>query len=279
MAVHFIINIGGVLLFGNQFAEDAYYRFGLAPADFWSGAWWQPLTALFLHGGANSGLFGIMHLTVNMLALWSLGVPVEKTVGSGRFASLYFVSGAVSSLLVVLGYLFETNAGNGITVGASGAVLGVLGALAIFYPNSMVLVFFIPMKIRTAAISFGLLSILAEIFGFFPIISHLGHLGGLIGGVLYTKFVLSQDVEFSDRGFRKKDRGEHGRIRINIRRGSPPPIDPYAGGEIPKEREINPVPEERDREEREKKREEPSGETDSNRKLYYDPQTGKFYIE
>lgn len=181
------INIGIFFLssfyFVGSAGPGAYNQFmmtyGLVPALFYDGSWWQPVTSMFLH--ANH-----IHILVNMIALWSLGIAIESTVGSYRYSWLYAVSGLTGALAVVV---FQPDLTSP-TVGASGAIAGLLGALAIFYPNSMMLVFFIPMKARTAAILFGIGSLLFAYYDDFSHLSHLGHLGGLVGGFLYARFAL-----------------------------------------------------------------------------------------
>lgn len=168
------------------YIQEIYLTYGLVPVDFWNGAIWQPFTTLFLHGFYGFSL----HLIVNMLALWSLGRAIEITIGSIPFAWLYFVSGLFGSLFVVV---FQPNLSVP-TIGASGAIMGLLAALAFFYPNSLLFVFFIPMKARTAAILFGLGSLILSFFDNSSNISHLGHLGGLIGGFLYTIFALNLKI-------------------------------------------------------------------------------------
>lgn len=253
--------------------EEIYTSFGLSPADFWNGSWWQPITCLFLHGGFNAGFFGVIHVTVNMYALWSIGTPVERIVGSARFVALYFVAGACSSLFVILGHFFQHEMGYHSTIGASGAVLGILGALAIFYPRARVIVFVFPMSIQTAAILIGGLSIFAQIFGYFPIISHLGHLGGLVGGYLYTRFALQSEVRVPENPFftaKSSPRSE--RLNVVIRR---PPPDPYS--DTREEKQINLPPES------DEPQESSGGESDEytpgGKKLYYDPETGKFHVQ
>lgn len=164
--------------------NDVYRKWGLIPAEFWSGQGpWQPVTSMFLHGG-------FLHLLVNMIALWSLGTPIERTVGSNRFIWLYFISGLTGAATVVI---FQPDLTSP-TIGASGAIVGLLGALAVFYPNSQLLVFFIPMKARTAAIIFGIGSVALAFLDSKSNLSHFGHLGGLIGGLLYSKFALNLSI-------------------------------------------------------------------------------------
>jgi hypothetical protein len=207
-----------------------------------------------------------------MTALWSLGMPLERTIGSQRYAWLYFVSGATSSLFVILTSLLTSGHEAQITVGASGAVLGVLGGMAIFYPNSMVLVFFIPMKLRTAAVGFVVLSILAEVFGFFRVVSHMGHLGGLLGGILYTKFVIGSDIGFGE--IHQKAPIQRSFMKIIVNRHRP---DAFFHDKSPREREINPAQEDVKKKSDDLKK--GNHEDAAKGKLYYDPETGNFYIK
>lgn len=160
-----------------------FHTMALVPVQFWDGAIWQPLTSMFIHGP-------IWHIGFNMVALWSLGTPIEKTVGSLRYLLLYLFSGLCSALFIVV---FQSSLTIE-TVGASGAILGLLGALGIFFPNSMMIVFFFPMRARTAVILIGLASLIFAFYDNWSMISHFGHLGGLVGGVIYSKFVLKLNV-------------------------------------------------------------------------------------
>ncbi len=245
-------------------------RFGLTPSEFWNGAIWQPITALFLHDGQA---FPVMHIMFNMLGIWSFGMILENTLGSPRFAWLLFVAGCTSSLFVVL---FQPEA-QGPTIGASGIVLGLLGALAVFYPNSPLLVFFIPMKARTAAIAIAALSLFFQVFGILTFISHMGHLGGLAGGflgaILYSRYALGlrpgeSELRDYDSYLRRK-MAEQEALREMMermqrftgqRRSSEErwrPVD-----DTPHERVINPRPED---------------EPAEGKRLYYDPITGRLY--
>src|SRR6185312_13617707 len=82
------------------------------------GDWWRLITAAFLH--AN-----IVHIGFNMFALWVIGGPVEHYLGRSRFLGLYLVAGLAGSA----GALLQSP--TGVTVGASGAIFGILGALLI----------------------------------------------------------------------------------------------------------------------------------------------------
>ncbi len=213
-AIHFFLY--GIVLFAAEPAAritDIYQTFGLVPHDFWEGRVWQPLTSMFLHGFVEQaahamargdtvnvfillGTLGFLHVGVNMIGIWSLGGIIERTIGSARYTWLYFISGLSGALLVLFFNSSETNP----TIGASGALLGLLGALAIFFPNARVQVFFfIPVKARTIAIAIGVISLALIFWDTSTPISHPGHLGGLLGGLLYSRFALGLKVAGRER--------------------------------------------------------------------------------
>jgi rhomboid protease GluP len=100
---------------GIQLAWGA--NFGPAVQD---GEWWRLGSALFLH-------FGVVHLALNLIALWDSGQLVERMYGHVRFAIIYFTSGLVGNLLSL-----ATREGATVSGGASGAIFGIYGALLIF---------------------------------------------------------------------------------------------------------------------------------------------------
>ena len=140
-------------------------RFALDGPDVANGDWWRLITSGFLH--AN-----ILHLGMNMLILWLVGSPLEEMLGRGRYLLLYFVSllaGSAGALLQAP--LVQT-------VGASGAIFGLFGAL-------LVLEYFATGQI-VGGQAFGLI-VINLIFSFtFSNISWGGHIGGLVGGILGT---------------------------------------------------------------------------------------------
>lgn len=185
--------------------DKFYFKFGLVPAEFLiNGAFWQPVTAMFIHAlfisigpeakidGDFLQLFlslfslGLLHIGVNMVGLWSLGRILESTLGTLRFLLLYFISGILGSIVVILVNPDLTQP----TVGASGALLGLLGGLALFYPRLKLLIFFIPMKSSTAALIIAGGSFLFLFMGKGGFISHAGHLGGLLGGIIISWLIL-----------------------------------------------------------------------------------------
>lgn len=141
---------------GTLFAK--WVLFGPAVAN---GDWWRLITAAFLH--AN-----LLHIGLNMLALVWLGAPVERYLGHFQYLALYIVSGLAGSA----GALITTP--TGITVGASGAIFGILGALLIIEYQATG---------NVAGQAFTLIAI-NLLFSFtMSGISVGGHIGGLIGGI------------------------------------------------------------------------------------------------
>ena len=142
---------------------------------------WGFVTSIFLHGS-------LMHLVFNGFALLMFGPFLEQRIGSRRFLELFFAAGIVGSVFY---YLFVLA---GVTpplpaLGASGAIYGILGALAILTPNLTVLVWFIPMSMRQAAVFWVLLEFLGT-FNAGSGIASAAHLGGLFVGLAYAKFVV-----------------------------------------------------------------------------------------
>jgi membrane associated rhomboid family serine protease len=126
------------------------------------GEWWRLITAAFLH-------YGPVHLGLNMLALWWLGQPVEAALGRWRYLLLYFAAGLAGSAGALL-----LNP-NSVTLGASGAIFGILGAL-------LVLEYQVTGSLAGQAMTLIVINIA---FSFaVSNISIGGHLGGLAAGIL-----------------------------------------------------------------------------------------------
>lgn len=135
---------------------------------------WQLFTYMFMHGG-------LMHLFFNMFALWMFGMDLENEWGSKRFLLYYLVCGVgagFSNLFV--GPLFGPAAP---TVGASGAVYGILLAFGVMYPDRPIFLYFLlPIKARYFVIIFLVLELYAGITSTMDGIAHFAHLGGAAVG-------------------------------------------------------------------------------------------------
>lgn len=142
--------------------------FGPATKD---GEWWRLGTAMFLH-------FGLVHLAMNMWALWDGGRLVERLYGSGRFVVVFFGSGLTGNLLSLI-----VQGDRAVSGGASGAIFGIYGALLVWlwrerrrvHPTDFRWLFGGAALFTAITIGFGLL---------IPGIDNAAHIGGLIAGAL-----------------------------------------------------------------------------------------------
>jgi membrane associated rhomboid family serine protease len=143
---------------GSLFVKGALY----VPGGLDQGEWYRLITAAFLHAS-------MIHLLFNMLVLWFIGAPVEQAIGRGRFLAIYIVSGLAGSAGAII---FSPNV---VTVGASGAIFGILGAALVLEGQKNYVL---------GGQALGLIAV-NLIFTFaIPNISIGGHIGGLIGGAL-----------------------------------------------------------------------------------------------
>ena len=174
VAVFLLIYLGGA-----RFADD-FAILALTPsAVVHHFAIWQLVTYLFLHGG-------IGHLLFNMLSLWMFGSMLEQDWGTRRFLKYYFVCGIGAGLCDV-----AVNAALGSwgtrTIGASGAIYGLLLAFGVLYPNQTVLMnFLFPIKAKYLVMIYGAIALLSA-FGQNSGISNIAHLGGMLFGYVYLK--------------------------------------------------------------------------------------------
>lgn len=145
---------------------------------------WQLLSYGFLHGG-------LLHLFLNLFAMWMLGVQLEHAWGSRLFAIYYLVCvlGAGLIQLVVASYGVT---GNEIypTIGASGGVFGILLAFGMMFPNQRLVFLLIPVPIRAKyfVIAYGAFELLAGITGTTAGVAHFAHLGGMFFGLLLIQY-------------------------------------------------------------------------------------------
>ena len=230
IAIHLII-INVLLWVAGQLLPkidiDIYDRFGL---HYWLGTDFKPyqfVTYMFLHDPSS-----IIHLLCNMFNLYMFGPIIERTLGRNKFLIYYFVTGVGAGIVQQLAWAYDLNPltaeinrivengmtipidrGDGVllrtigevtnfandvynsrlTVGASGAVFGLLLAFDMFYPNQPLYIMFIPIPIKAKYLVAGY-AILELIFGVnsfsFDNVAHFAHLGGLLFGlilILYWK--------------------------------------------------------------------------------------------
>ena len=163
---------------------------------------WQPVTHLFMHGG-------FFHLFFNMYTLYFFGRVLEERWGAKKFLVFYFVTGLGAALIhtgvewlqmqnwmgqVAEGSIIAQNKIHMLkmtpTVGASGAIYGVLMGFAMLYPDAILSLVFPPvsMKAKWFVLIFGGIELLTGITGTGGGIAHFAHLGGLIFGYLLIMY-------------------------------------------------------------------------------------------
>jgi membrane associated rhomboid family serine protease len=175
------------LVSGAEVERGVFVWLGLIPYSVVHGLkFWQPVTYLFLHAG-------VMHLIINMLTLWMFGCDLERSWGTRRFLSYYFLTGVGAGLCVVLVNVLPELWGHlqtpTVTVGASGAIYGILMACALLYPDRQVWLLFPPIALpmRIFVLLWGAFAFFSSLEGSGNGISHIAHLGGLLVGYLYLR--------------------------------------------------------------------------------------------
>src|SRR4029453_18440750 len=153
-------------------------RLGLSPqAVFEQLALWQPFTYMFLHSTS-----GVGHILFNMLALWMIGTELERTWGSRFFVKYYVVTGIGAALTSLLLAAFSDVFYYSVTVGASGAIYGLI-------------LFIVPVPARIAVTILGAIALLSSMGGAGGGVAHSAHLGGLVAGYLYLKTLRNRPLD------------------------------------------------------------------------------------
>jgi membrane associated rhomboid family serine protease len=181
-----IINIALFLLyfFAVRLRAAGFFSvLGLSPvAVLGHGAIWQLFTYMFLHDP-----IGIFHVLFNMFALWMFGSDLERDWGTRRFLKYYFLCGIGAGLCDVAA---NAIAGNWYTrtIGASGAIYGLLLAFGLMYPDRIVLFSFLfPIKAKYFVMILGAIAFLYSVSGTNSGVSNVAHLGGMVFGYLYLR--------------------------------------------------------------------------------------------
>ena len=152
---------------------------------------WQLFTYMFMHGG-------IAHILFNMFALWLFGTEIENYWGTKEFTAYYFICGIGAALI----NLISTIGSPYPTVGASGAVFGILLAFGMMFPDRYIFLYFLfPIKAKYFVAGYAALELFMGInnqtMGSGSNIAHFAHLGGMLVGFVYIKF-RQQGFSFSD---------------------------------------------------------------------------------
>jgi membrane associated rhomboid family serine protease len=190
---------------------------GLSPARvFHLGYVWQVVTYLFVHSTQS-----LLHIIFNMLAVWMFGVDLERRWGTRAFTTYYFVTGIGAGLCVLLFALLPFDAtralAQGVTIGASGSVYGLLLAWAILFPDRQVLFVIFPLPARVFVFIVGAIAFFSALSAGGSGVSNLAHLGGLLVGWIYLRGPKGLQLELKYR--LTKWRMERMRRKFNVHKG------------------------------------------------------------
>ena len=143
---------------------------------------WQLVTYAFLHGGWS-------HIFFNMFALWMFGGPIEHLLGAKHYTFYYFFCAVTAAIAHLLVARFFTH-GFYPTIGASGAIFGLLVAFGVMYPRmKMFLIFFpVPLPAWVFVIGYILLELFFGVSGYESGVAHFAHLGGAVGGFILLQY-------------------------------------------------------------------------------------------
>ena len=218
-----LIIINALLLFFTVMFQDKVDLFRILGLHYFTSqnfATWQFVSYMFMHGGFT-------HLLFNMFALWMFGSVLENVWGPKRFLTFYMITGIGAGLVQLLvafirvqsiesalspeeiayvyskgpelwleGKTFSNTAWaalnriiNTPTVGASGAVFGILLAFGMMFPNSLIYVFFaIPVKAKFFVLFYGVAELYFGFTGTQDGVAHFAHLGGMVFGFFLIKY-------------------------------------------------------------------------------------------
>lgn len=160
-----------VVMYLLQLYVEGFTNFFILDSGVWTQVW-RFLTSMFLHGS-------ISHLLANMFALALFGTLLEGVIGSRRFLEVFLLSGIVANIIAVNFYP--------LSLGASGAIYGILGALVVLRPMMMIWLYGIPMPLFVA----GVIWVVGDTIGLFipSNVGHIAHLSGIIVGLAFGLFL------------------------------------------------------------------------------------------
>ena len=196
---------------------------GLSPQDVLErGRVWELATYLFVHSPV-----AFTHILFNMLAVWMFGVELERRWGTTEFVKYYAITGigaGISTVLIsLLPFDWARPSYYAVTIGASGAVYGLLMAWAILFPHRQLLFMFVfPLSARVFVLLIGAIAFFSAIGTSGSGISNIAHLGGLLFGWLYLKGprnMRPRDLRLELRYHLTRWRMERMRKKFNVHQG------------------------------------------------------------
>jgi len=186
-----------VLIFGVQRYGFLVTTFSLFPIIIKTMGWyWQFITYMFLHGS-------FWHLFFNMYALYLFGKPLEEKWGGREFLFFYLFTGIGAGVIT---YFWNSIQNPYIpTIGASGALFGVILAFGLEFPETILLLFFfIPLKAKYAVFVFGAIEVIMLLTGTMQRIGHFTHIAGILFGYIYyllrirkSKYIKRRSIKLS----------------------------------------------------------------------------------
>ena len=190
--------------------QDFFFRWGAQPSEITAGHdWITLLTAMFIHGGW-------LHLIGNMLFLWVFGDNVEDTMGHVKYLLFYLICGVAGGALQCF---VQPDVGTP-TVGASGAISGVLGAYLVLFPHgrikTVVFLWFVPFVFLVPAwFQLGLWIVIQFVNGFITLsvstretggTAWFAHIGGFLAGALLVYLLADREALARQRAMREGNR-------------------------------------------------------------------------
>lgn len=186
---------------------------------------WQPFTYIFLHGG-------LMHLLINMLMLWMFGRELEQIWGKRRFLNFFIFCGVGAGLIELIvktiPVFFGKDPSLTPTVGASGAIFGILMANAVLFPDRKI--WLIPLPVTIPMRPYVAVMAAIEFFGTLGSggdnVAHICHLGGMLVAYLYLRRgSFLYNVRNSVTDWKHQRNKKRFQVYMNKQKSDPPPPD------------------------------------------------------
>jgi membrane associated rhomboid family serine protease len=180
-AIKALIIANVVMFVLSMFVQSITEYLGLMPAAiFQQFRIWQPFTYMFLHGTLS-------HILFNMLALWMFGTELERMWGTPAFLRYYFATGVAAGLTTILvsmlPFAMTARLFYSVTIGASGAIYGLLLAYGVTFPTRPIYIYFLfPIQAKYFVMIMGGIALLSAMGDTGGGIAHITHLGGLVAG-------------------------------------------------------------------------------------------------
>ena len=155
------------------------FKFGLTPSSVTHNFYlWQLVTYIFLHDTGQ-----LFHILFNMLALWMFGSELERVWSTREFTKFFFICGIGAGVLTVL---LSPNS-SATTIGASGAIYGILAAYGILFPNRIIIFIIFPIPAKWFVMILGGMAFFSSLSASGSGIANVAHVGGMLCGLVYLR--------------------------------------------------------------------------------------------